>query len=130
MRHGSAQSFGRSVDEKALPTWEGLRLKTHFEEMCSSIFPAVRPQRGNSALRVLGMGFHVYTLSGSGQQPELGYREFRLTQFVLLPSSLKSRYCHLCKIAWSVGAALCNGLAANYWQLLSGVLWPMKFPAN
>lgn len=45
--HGSAQSFGRSVDERALPIWEGLRLKAHFEEMCLSIFPAVHPTERN-----------------------------------------------------------------------------------
>lgn len=62
------------------------------------------------------MGFHVYTLRGSGQQPERRpskATDFRLPQFVLLTSSLKSRYCHLHKIAWTVGAALCNGLTAN-----------------
>lgn len=80
------------------------------------------------------MGFHVYTLRGSGQQPER--RPSKATETldslslfsspqVLSPDTaiyIKSpgRWVLLSVMDW----------LPTYWQLLPGVLWPMKFPAN
>lgn len=58
MRYGPAEGFGRSVDERARPPWEGLMLKAHFEKICSSSFLSLLwvPQRGSCTPESVGVG--------------------------------------------------------------------------
>lgn len=58
MRYGPAEGFGRSVDERARPPWEGLMMIAHFEKICSSSFPSLLwvPQRGSCTPESVGVG--------------------------------------------------------------------------
>lgn len=80
------------------------------------------------------MGFHVYALSGSGQQPER--RPSKATEnldSLSLSSSPQAlspdTAVYVKSPGWWVLLSVMDWLP-TYWQLLPGVLWPMKFPAN
>lgn len=83
-------------------------------------------------LRVLGMGFQA--LSGSGQQPE--HRPSKAIENLdsLSWSSSPQVLCTDTAIytkspgRWAVLSVM--DWLPTFWQLLPGVLWPMKFPAN
>lgn len=80
------------------------------------------------------MGFHVYALSGSGQQPE--HRPSKAIQnldsFSLSssPQALSTDTAIYVKSPGRWALLSVMDWLPTYWQLLPGVLWPMKFPAN
>lgn len=80
------------------------------------------------------MGFHGYALSGSGQQPER--RPSKATEnldSLSLSSSPQALSPDTAIYVKSPGRWVLLSVMdwlPTYWQLLPGVLWPMKFPAN